>query len=943
MDPCRNPLKSRCRGMALALVFGAVTLLATTLTAQAFVAKMRETTLDDFASGEFHRTGLLDIPPDIDSVQLLPVGLTGQWGPDRSLPIALVDLFGAAVGGHLVVMGGQDASFQYHDEVYVSAIGEQGALGPWTEQAHALPQPMAAAAAVAYPKDEDETYLYVLGGIATSNSFNSVFYTTFDHGTGTIGPWVTSAYTLPLPAHYLAAAALNGYLYVVGGYSVDPPFANALYEVFYAPIQADGSLGPWQDAPLLPQPLASHLVVAFDGEGVRTLYVVGGSNLEGTDSYRVYFTDAGPDGSLSSWTLSEGNLPATIYGHSGALVNDQIIVTGGVDASDTPSNTVKAALVDPGNPTFRLYDWCLGVPPPACTIGAWQAGPLLPQRRAFHLTVEDGGYVYTIGGVDTNGNPTNTVYRGTVNGEGALYSPSGYYLSSIFDFQIPSILHRVEWDASIAYPTEMTLDLSYRYKTQAGNWTAWSDRIASTDGLNTLAFNPPIADVRLFQYRLDLTTEMTDSSPLFNQIDIYYEVPDPEVSVRKDTGAVVTVPLGYDLDYTIYYTNNGGWVAEDVVLTETLPANTTYIGPGGWQQVGSSDVYTYLVGNLGRGATGHVAFQVHIAESVPPGTSRITDVVDIGFPPMVDAFGQVVGDPVPANNHYEFSNVLSLYAVTVSKEADPPAGRVVDPGSVITYTIHYENIGLLDAVQAVVTDTYDPQGDYTILSINPPPSQGNNTWNLGVVAPGQGGEIEIVVQLNDPLPGNWPITNRAGFHSSSGPSSYTPLVTHWTSSAPAADLAARNVRWVPAEPVAGSPVDFYARVANLGRTDADQFWLELYIRPGPADPPDGPADHDQGYCLNGCAITRPDYVLWIDNLPAGTESEFHFVDSGARDLLFPGDGPYLVCVQVDVAFAGDNPYWGHYPEEQENNNIVCQEISIGTPTVYLPLVTKNAP
>ncbi len=597
MDPCRHPLRSRCRGLALALVFGAVALIATTITAHAFVAKMTETTLDDFASGTFHKTGLLDIPPDIDSVQLLPVGLTGEWGPGRSLPVALVDLFGIATGGYLVVMGGQDASFHYRDEVYVSAIGAQGALGPWTVQAHPLPQAMAAAAAAVYPKDEDESYIYVLGGIATGNSFNSVFYTTFNHETGTIGPWTTSPNVLPSPAHYLAAAALNGYLYTVGGYSLDPPFAGALYEVYYAQIQPDGSPGAWQNAPLLPEPLASHLVVAFEEENARTLYVVGGSNLKGTDSFHVYFADAAGNGSLSAWTLSQGNLPASIYGHGGALVNDQIIVTGGVDASDTPSNTVKAALVDPGNPTFRLYDWCLGVPPPICTIGAWQSGPLLPQRRAFHITVEDGGYIYTIGGVDVNGNPTNSVYYGTVNGQGALYSPEGYYVSSVFDFEIPSILRRVEWDTSIAFPTEMTLDLRYRYKTQTGNWTAWSERIASTDGLNTLEFNPPISDVRLFQYRLDLTTNLTDSSPLFNQIDVYYEVPDPEVSVRKDAGGVITVPLGTELGYTIYYTNSGGWVAKNVVLTETLPANTTYIATSGWQQVGSSNVYTYLVGD----------------------------------------------------------------------------------------------------------------------------------------------------------------------------------------------------------------------------------------------------------------------------------------------------------------------------------------------------------
>ena len=482
----------------------------------------------------------------------------------------------------------------------------------------------------------------MLGGIGLGDSLDTVYHSTLNHSTGELTPWTLTDSPLPTPAHYLTAVAHQGYLYVLGGYSVKSPFPPYTQDtVHYAQILGDGSLSAWSVAPNLPESLSSHAVLGYSEGITNTLYVIGGGSRPGLPfnaSFHVYFADVNPDGSLSTWQLSQGNLPSKIYAHGAAMVSDQIFVTGGRDATNTISDTVKAALVDSANPDFRLYDWCLGVPPPICTIGAWQSGPLLPVARAFHATVNQGVYVYTVGGVNGDGQPTGIVYRGSATEPGAYYAPSGYYLSPDIDLEQPAELRKIKWETAMAFPAQQSLSVRYRYKKLLGSWQDWSAPMDSIHGVNELQITPPITDVRYVQYRVDMTTGVSTSSPLLNWLDAYYEINDPEVAVSKDSGEVISVTADMPLEYTIYYTNSGDWVAEGVIISETLPKYSSYAGGPDWQQVGSSDVYTHQVGNLARGVHGQIPFQVQIAPLVPASERFFTNSLEINYPPMTDAF-----------------------------------------------------------------------------------------------------------------------------------------------------------------------------------------------------------------------------------------------------------------------------------------------------------------
>jgi uncharacterized repeat protein (TIGR01451 family) len=781
MQPVPDRAQTGRRGLALVVAVGALLLLmmVTTLTAQAYVTKMGHDTLEDFVDGEFHRTGLLDIPKEgIQSVQLIPAGLFGDWKPGRSLPMALTELSAVAAGGQVVVMGGNAGTSNWRSEVYISTIGADGTLGNWrTQTAHPLPHAVAGAAAAVQPKDQNSSWIYLLGGTGKlpgesfPRVFADVYVTTLDHNSGTIGPWISTE-PLSTPVKYAGAAAINGYLYLVGGNNPLYPYYGAIENVYFARIKDDGTLEAWHETASLPEELDELLVVGYSEAGVNSLYALGGQENPIASSNDVYYANVNADGSLSPWGplaaggWSFGDLPVPVYAHSGVLFRDQILVTGGKDASNSELDIVKAALVDPTEPNFRLYDWCEGVQPPYCTIGAWETGPLLKEGRAFHVTVADKNYVYTLGGVGEDGNATASVYWGSVDDPGTRYAPSGYYIGPAFDLGGGRSVLDLQWDATLGFPGQMTLDLSYRTRAQgAKKWGAWSSAISSSDGLNSHPFDPALENIRYFQYRVDLTTEISRSSPLLNEVEVYFDVDDPEVSVHKDTGGVITANVGSPLQYTIYYTNSGEWKAQHVVLTETLPAHTTYIGGSSWHRVGSSNVYTYQVGDLLPQVPQQTSFRVRVDDEVPQSVKSIKNQVDIGFPPLLDALGNTVVDPEPENNHAKFSNPVSRYALAVAKSADPASGSQVLPGGQIQYTLSYENTGQEPISALVLKDDLPAEVTYVAGSIRPK-AQGDDTdpealqWTIGDLDPGESGTAQFSVKVKDNTPDGTVIQNR---------------------------------------------------------------------------------------------------------------------------------------------------------------------------------------
>jgi uncharacterized repeat protein (TIGR01451 family) len=970
----------------LALVLGLLGVLLMIMTANAYVAKKTQDSLLDFDRGRFFYTGLLDIPPDIHSVQLLPVGLTGEWDYGQPLPLPLADMGAAANGGVIYVVGGttpEGGLSKVHGGVYTSIMtGVKGALTPWFAEP-ALPAPRTGAAVAVHRGDGNTSTLYVVGGLDASGlgtpnlPTDTIYRAQIDNTNGHIqGGWIEDTTTVPEPLFYAAAVVYGDYLYVIGGTNG----AESFDTVYFAQINpADGSLGSFATTSPLLGPRSTGLfdgyAVVYTGDLTDTLYYVGGMSIDPSPppgeqssfaTEEVYFADFASGGALTAWTRSEGALPRPLYAHSGVLIREgEILSTGGIqdplDPFESFTSTVQAALVDPTNPSFRLFNWCDTVPhPETCTIGAWLTGRLMPDVRALHGAVTGHGYVYVLGGQDGDQHIVDTVLFGTVNGAGAAYAPEGRYLSEVIDLEQPATLRQLMWHTTINHPGEMGLTMRYRTKVGGEVWSGWSVPQVGAALTNVIVPEVLPTDIRYVQYEVNFTTAITYESPLLNWVEIYYEVGDPDVAVTKTT-ELTTAQLSSPLTYTIRFTNTGDWVAENVVLTETLPEHTVYDGDSTWQQIDDTRVYTYLVDDLPRGASGIITFPVRVKDrdQVPPNVYTITNRVDINYPPMIDALGIAISDPITSDNSAELETPLAFTALTVTKDAIPASGNIVTPGSSITYTLGYENIGRISVREAVLTDTFDHRESYTITAMSREPDVGGNIWHLGTLTPADEGQITIAVELANRLPNHWLLTNLAALSNPAG-DPYRALVTHTVMNGhfsgtefvpdPIVDLAITDVHWVPAEPGAGQWPTFFATVVNSGTADAeDPFWVELYIKPSPSDPPERPNDHDRGYCLGDCTAPpyRRRYVEQVvDGLAVDGSTVVRFEnlhEDPSPD--FPGVGAYDIYVQVDVSFSDPayHPYWGFYAEDYETNNIWEGSMLIDQSRTYLPIISRGAP
>ena len=119
-----------------------------------------------------------------------------------------------------------------------------------------------------------------------------------------------------------------------------------------------------------------------------------------------------------------------------------------------------------------------------------------------------------------------------------------------------------------------------------------------------------------------------DQVPADNQFTITTPVnAAPDLVITKSDGGI-TAEAGGSIVYTLFYTNTGTQDAANVVLTETLPANTSYTGVG-WNPA-APGVYTQSLGVLAAGASGQVEFAVTVNAQLPAGVTTVFNSVTIG-------------------------------------------------------------------------------------------------------------------------------------------------------------------------------------------------------------------------------------------------------------------------------------------------------------------------
>ncbi len=153
------------------------------------------------------------------------------------------------------------------------------------------------------------------------------------------------------------------------------------------------------------------------------------------------------------------------------------------------------------------------------------------------------------------------------------------------------------------------------------------------------------------------------------------------------------------LIYVLSYQNVGNQDATGVVITETLPANTTFVAASstlGWAFAGNTATLT--IGNVAAGvAAQSVTFAVRINTPVASGVEQITNTASI----TDDGTNGI--DPTPANNTSTDTDTLDAQPdLVIVKTA---GSAMVLPGNTLVYTLTYSNVGNQNATGVVITET----------------------------------------------------------------------------------------------------------------------------------------------------------------------------------------------------------------------------------------------
>ncbi len=195
-----------------------------------------------------------------------------------------------------------------------------------------------------------------------------------------------------------------------------------------------------------------------------------------------------------------------------------------------------------------------------------------------------------------------------------------------------------------------------------------------------------------------------------------------------------TVLPGGSFTYTVSYRNNGPSVAEDLVITDTLPAGVQFVSSSPAPTGNSGQVLTFVIGSLPAGQGGSISIKVSALSSLSTGTALTNIVQVITHSPETNtsnnsaSLNTTVGAGGPILRATKTASIV---------EDAPPLGA--GPGDTIEYLVTITNTGLSPATGVVFRETPDPN---TILV------EGSLTTSNGTIVSGNSaGDSQVRMDL----------------------------------------------------------------------------------------------------------------------------------------------------------------------------------------------------
>ncbi len=274
------------------------------------------------------------------------------------------------------------------DTVYYCSVNPNGTIDSW-HSTTSLPDDRWQTVALAYGG-----YVYFLGGESSPGpTWQSEVWYAEIQADGSLSAWLSTT-SLPRGMGGHGGFEWNGRLYVLGGWTG----YGFRRETYFAEVQPDASLGSWTSTSLLPE-ARGHGIAAVAHNGYA--YALGGQGSDLADKADVWYAKINSDGTIDPWA-STTSMPIGLESHAVAVVEDEIYVIGGLTHPPwTERSEVYRAPINPDG-----------------TLGAWTRDTDL----ALPISIEPRGHlynqapvvndrIYIIGGRESDTEPaTDTVY-----------------------------------------------------------------------------------------------------------------------------------------------------------------------------------------------------------------------------------------------------------------------------------------------------------------------------------------------------------------------------------------------------------------------------------------------------------------------------------------------------------------------------------------------------
>jgi hypothetical protein len=226
-------------------------------------------------------------PGTTDAVYFAPIAQSGigVWTATTSYPTGIMDPSCVISSGYIYCVGGDaGCTCATTSAVYYATVSSSG-VGAWKNT-------------TSYPTSSDflscitfGSYVYCLG-----DGTGIVYYAPIS--SSGVGTWTTSS-SYPVDIAYPSCTASGGYMYCMGGMTYPPPAgAIVIDSVYYAPLSSSG-VGAWASTTSYPTPIDYESCTTFGGY----IYCVGGQTLERSSVNLVYYAPISSSG-IGAWTVA---------------------------------------------------------------------------------------------------------------------------------------------------------------------------------------------------------------------------------------------------------------------------------------------------------------------------------------------------------------------------------------------------------------------------------------------------------------------------------------------------------------------------------------------------------------------------------------------------------------------------------------------------------------